>query len=499
VTPRPSWTGDLSRIVKVILPVIYGGASLRLLALLRSGRDPAVRELGVDPAVRELGVALAAVAGGGSLIAPSVLDGIADLTGDANYGRFFSQVCTVVAAGQGQATLLRSAYPPNRAEAAVRARRLRMLGTLALMGALFSRDRAAAAELQIPTDRLYEPLPAAYWLSFTSSTMLTAGEVGRLALRASRTTEKDSVRVGMRTTAAGALLLAAFYAQYAAAITGRLVSPRFPGPVRGVPAQTIIGSAAALIALGASLPGAARRARAAPQHRRDARDSIALQPLWRELRRVRPQTERPVGTALSPPAVRLAGQVIAILDGLLRLTAEYDPEGRIFAAAEEVGRQRGLDAADVTALQRAALIRYAARCASGVKSDGEERWQDRDISSAGTAARQDFRKEARRLLRVKTFLRSSFSELAETGGEADEIARSYHAHAVTQPWTPANNDREHCACLPTDSDSVGYLEYAVGRAEAEKALAEARSGCRVHGGATQPARDYHGFADRPKA
>jgi len=48
-------------ITKVILPVIYAGASLRLLALLRESDDPAVREMGI---------ALAAVAAAGSTLAP---------------------------------------------------------------------------------------------------------------------------------------------------------------------------------------------------------------------------------------------------------------------------------------------------------------------------------------------------------------------------------------------------------------------------------------------
>ncbi len=38
-----------------------------------------------------------------------------------------------------------------------------------------------------------------------------------------------------------------------------------------------------------------------------------------------------------------------------------------------------------------------------------------------------------------------------------------------------------CNCLASDSDEAGYLEYAVGRAECEKYLAEVRSECPVHG------------------
>lgn len=396
MTRRSPWVDDPSMIVKVVLPVIYAGASLRLLALLRSSSDPAVRELGV---------ALTAVAGGGSMIAPTVLDAVADVTGDANYGRFFSQLCTVVAAGQGEAVMLRSVYPaPDEADAAVMARRRWMLGTLVVMGILFSQDRSAAAELQVPSDRLYTPLAAAYWLAFTSFTMQTAAEVGRLTLRASWLAEEYSLRVGLRTTAGGALLLAGFYGQYAVGVGGGLVSTRFPQPLRGVPAQAVIGSGAALIALGTSLRGATRRWQAARQHLLDTHRCLALRQVWRPLRGVRAETARATGTVLSPADVRLLRRVIEILDALHRLAGDLDPRGQILTAAEEVGRQRGLDAEEVIALQRAALIYYAAEYGDG--SDAKEAELDQEVFSAGAAAHSDFREEARRLLRVKAYLRS---------------------------------------------------------------------------------------------
>lgn len=57
---------------------------------------------------------------------------------------------------------------------------------------------------------------------------------------------------------------------------------------------------------------------------------------------------------------------------------------------------------------------------------------------------------------------------------------------MTVPTTPSrpmsSGDQNQCTCLPSDSDSVGYLEYAIGRIEAEKAIAEERDRCGVHGG-----------------
>lgn len=395
MTRRTLWVDDPSRTAKVVLPVIYAGASLRLLALLRSSSDPAVRELGV---------ALTAVAGGGSMIAPSALAAVADVTGDPNHGRFLSQLCTVVAAGQGEAVMLRSDYARDVADAAIRARRVRMLGTLVLMGALFLQDRTTAAELQVPSDRLYTPLSAAYWLVYTSFTMQKATTVGRLAVRASLLANENSLRVGLRIAAAGALLLAGFYGQYAVGTGGRMLSARFPEPVRGVPAQAVIGTGAALIALGASLDGAVWRWRTARQRLLDTRSRLALREVWRPLQGVRSGTTRTTGSVFSHADVLLLGRVIVILDALHRLAGDLDPQGRILTAAEEVGRQRGLDAEEVTALQRAALICFAAEYAAG--SDGVEREVDQDVSSAGSAAHSDFREEARRLLRVKAYLRS---------------------------------------------------------------------------------------------
>lgn len=38
-----------------------------------------------------------------------------------------------------------------------------------------------------------------------------------------------------------------------------------------------------------------------------------------------------------------------------------------------------------------------------------------------------------------------------------------------------------CTCLESGSDEVGYVEYAVGRAQAEAFVDEQQRGCAVHG------------------
>ena len=109
-------------------------------------------------------------------------------------------------------------------------------------------DHALAGELQLPTGRLYRPLPALYWVVFADFIILAAGETSWLALRTSRFTEDEFVRRGLRCVTVGTLILSGFYGQYAGGVVGRLISSRLPGPLRGVPAQAVIGTSAAVIA-----------------------------------------------------------------------------------------------------------------------------------------------------------------------------------------------------------------------------------------------------------
>ncbi len=382
-------------IAQVVLPVYYSGAALRLLALLRKSDDPAVREMGL---------ALTAIAIGGSTLAPGALDSIESLVGDANYGRFLSQVGTTVAAGLGNAVLLRTAYTPEQAEAKVLAGRRRMVNTLVVMTMLFCRDRPLAAELQLPSERLYDPLTATYWLVFSQFMVRSVGGVAYLAHRTSRLTQEESLSGGLRCATAGAVLLASFYGQLAAGLAGRLVSHRLPPPLRGVPAQAVIGTGAAAIAIGVSLPCAVARLRTAKNYVQDARSCLRLGSMWRPFRREVPDATLPVGHLRSPD-VRLFRRVIETLDGLDRLESRQDPGGRIREIAEDIGRQRGLTAEDITALERAALVRYANLCR-------QDDLDGRDIPAtaadgAAPTIHADYRKEAPRLIRAGKYLRRS--------------------------------------------------------------------------------------------
>ena len=443
---RPLWA-DLTpgTISKAVLPVIYAGTSLRLLAVRRESQDPAVRDMGV---------ALAATAAALSTLPASALDTFEELFGDANYGRFLSQLGTVVAAGAGNGVILRSAYEPSEARPRVRSRRQRMLGTLIIMTVLFSRDHALAGELQLPTGRLYRPLPALYWVVFADFMILAAGETSWLALRTSRLTGDEFVRRGLRCVTVGTLIL------------------------RGVPAQAVIGASAAVIAVGASLPGAMWRWRALMQAVEDARACLRLDAIWRPLRNTNPGNTLSVGRFRSPD-VRLFRRVIEILGGLDQLVLKRDPQRRFRTAAEGIRQEEGLSQDQVTALERAALIRYGADFEENV--DGKHR-EARTEPLTGTAVSEDFREEARRLALTATYLRYSPlpNLIAQHVWEAADQDKKR-----TVPTMPLQSDPPapgpDCTCLARSSDEMGYLEYVGGRDQSEKYFAEERARCPIHG------------------
>jgi len=460
-------------ITKVVLPVIYGGTSLRLLAVLRDADDPAVRDLAI---------ALAATAAAGSTLPPSVLTTFQGALGDANYARFLSQVGTVVAAGAGNRVLVRSAFPPAEAGPRVEHRRQRMLGTLLLMAVLFARDRAVAGELQLPTERIYQPMPALYWVAFSDFIMQAAGDTARLAFRTSHLTRDEMLRTGLRCVGAGTLVMSGFYGQHTAGIVGRLVSPRLPEPLRGVPAQAVIGGAAAVIAVGASLPGFAWRARKWARSVSDVRMAAGLESLWRSFRTDRPEVTLIVG--LRHPEVRLYRRVMEVLDGLDRLGTHRDPAGRIRAQAEEFGSQHGLGSDDVTALARAALVRYGAGHAEAtVEEELPGSRANGDTLLTGGEVDRDWRKEARRLLRTAAYLRTATlaDQVVQRAMQQGNVNERTTGMSVDELGPAAGSNAAACTCLTPGSDEVGYLEYAVGRAEAEAFVLEERGRCPQHG------------------
>lgn len=458
-------------ITKIVLPVIYGGTSLRLLAVLRDSDDPAVRDMAV---------ALAATAAASSTLPPSVLSTFQEVLGDANYARFLSQLGTVVAAGAGNGVLVRSAFPPDEADPHIQHRRQRMLGTLVVMALLFAKDRSLAAELQVPSEHLYRPMPALYWVAFSNFMVQAAGDTARLAFRTSTVTRDEALRAGLRCVGAGTLVMSGFYGQQAAGITGHLISSKLPQPLRGVPAQAVIGGSAAIVAIGTSLPGLAWRARRWKRNVTDTRMATALESLWQSFRTNRPEVTLIV--SLRHPEVRLYRRVMEILDGLDRLGTHRDPAARIRAQAEAVGKERGLNRDDVTALARAALVRYDATQPVSAHDELTGPTADSDTPLTGGEVDRDWRQEARRLLKTALYLKTTNlpDEVVAQALRTDDISEGT-ADMSTQDEATDTLESGECSCLEPGSDEVGYLEYAVGRADAAAFVDEERGKCALHG------------------
>lgn len=379
--------------LKYLLPVMWVGAALRIQAARATD----------DPAVRDIAVALTSTALGTTLLPPSALTASNRLLGDPNFARFASQVCTVVAGVAGNSVLMRSAYPD--ADRLVRRRRWHAAGALAAMTASFANDHAIAAELQVPTHRIYRPAAAAFWLPFSGFVALAAIDTARLARRTQDDTDVEGLRTGLRSVSAGAAVMGVFYVHQGLAIVGHLISARSPEPVRGVRAQAIIAASAATIAVGASLPGVLFRARTWTRTAEDVHLGNTLHPLWKAVGAGRPEVT--LAVSLRHPELRLYRRVMEILDGIDRLATRCDPGASLRAQSELLGAQLDLNRDDITALTRAALVTYVA-AAHGNEAEAPALSADSidDAPLTGGNVDKDWRREASRLIRTVELLQT---------------------------------------------------------------------------------------------
>lgn len=408
----------VSRVARTLLPGFCAAAAF---ALLRSARNRS------DLTGREIGVAVTAAAIASGTLSPSARRGLDAVTGDANYGRFVSQIGTAVAAAYGDSVMIRSARDHTESESKVRVRRRRMAGTLAAMTALFAVNRPAASELQLPTHALYRPITAAYWLVFSGFMTQTAAELAPLAYRTSKMLPERSFRLGLRGVAVGSAVIGVFYGQFFIATVAGVRSRRFPEPLRGVRAQNVIQLGAACIAIGACLPSTVAQWQATRPRIEDVRMSIQLGPVWRHVRKGAPAVTLSVGL-FSKPEVRLLRRVVEIQGGLDRLASRRDPTRRLRAAAEEVGQEHGLDTGERGALHRAALLRYDTDHPRPVSEDQpSDQGPVGEMFASSSRGLTNFHQEARQLLQVRQLLNRSrlpglvaqraFSELHDPRGD----------------------------------------------------------------------------------
>ncbi len=388
----------VSRVARTLFP---GFCAAAVFGLLRSVRNRS------DLRGREIGVAVTAAALASGTLAPKARRGIEAITGDANYGRFISQVGTAVAAAYGDSVMVRSVRDPADVESEVHVRRRRMQTTLVAMTTLFALNRPTASELQLPSPALYRPLTAAYWLVFSGFMARTAAELAPLAHHTSKVLPEQSFRLGLRAVAGGSAVIGLFYAQLFAGTAAGAISRRGPEPLRGIQGQNVIQVGAALIAVGACTPPAVAQWQASRPRVNDAVLSVRLGPVWRRLRREAPAVTLAVGLFRNPE-LRLLRRVVEIRDGLDRLSVRRDPGNRLRAAAEEIGREHGLDVDECGALHRATLLQHYTDHPGPSRSG--QRFSEGpagEIFANNNRGLTDFRREARQLLRVHHLLKRS--------------------------------------------------------------------------------------------
>lgn len=388
----------VSWVARTLFPGFCAAAAFGLLRSVRNRSDLRGREIGVA-------VTAAAVASG--TLAPTARRGIEAITGDANYGRFISQIGTAVAAAYGDSVMVRSARDHIDSESEVRKRRRRMRRTLAAMTVLFAVNRPTASELQIPTRALYRPVTAAYWLVFSGFMVRTTADLAPLAYRASAMAPERSFRLGLRFVASGAAMISLFYGQLFAGTTAGVASWWFPEPLRGVRGQNITQLGGAVTAVGACIPPLVARWQTVRPGIEDVWTSARLGSLWRHVRNGEPAVTLSVGL-VGKPEVRLLRRVVEIQGEFDRLVSRQDPTSRLRGAAEEVGHEHGLDPGERGALHRAALLRYDIDhpCPLGQDRPSERGPVGEMFARTGRGL-TDFRREARQLLLVSRLLNRS--------------------------------------------------------------------------------------------
>ncbi len=189
--------------------------------------------------------------------------------------------------------------------------------------------------------------------------------LSHLTWRYGSLSDRVSMRVGLRLSAAGGALGLGYVVNKAAFVALRALSLSYPGDVQLV-SDTLLAGAVLLLVVGSTMPAWGPRV-GLPQLCRwldEYRAYWSLYPLWRALYHSNPEialvpAASRVGNAL---AVRQLGfhlyrRVIEIRDGVLALRGHFDP--RVADAARERGRAAGLVDEDLQALVEAEILSAA--------------------------------------------------------------------------------------------------------------------------------------------
>lgn len=318
--------------------LIWAAVVYRLPALYRNPRNPAVRAYCLI--LVSLALAL-------TLVAPPVYLAVDRAAGIPNLATLLKHSLALVSAWMVQTFLLHVNYP-GAARHRVRTRGLVLAGALALMTVLFGLAPVDQETLDFTSHYADIHFIQEYWLVFLAYLGFALVNLTQLTWRYGGLSDRVSLRIGLRLTAAGGALGLGYVGNKAAYITLRALDLPYPADVQLV-SDTLLTSSVLLLVVGSTMPAWGPRV-GLPRLCRwldDYRAHWRLYPLWRALYDSNPEialipTSSPVANALAVRQVgfRLYRRVIEIRDGLLALRRYFDP--RVADAARERGRATGL-------------------------------------------------------------------------------------------------------------------------------------------------------------
>jgi hypothetical protein len=360
---------------------------------------PAVRRSPGNPALRAFWTALVALAMSFTVLLPPVYFTVDRLLGIPNLARLLAHALALVNACAAQAFLLHLNFPRAVARRKVRRRGWGLAATLVLMTVLFT--LAPVDQETMDFISRYGDLPRIqqYWLVLLAYLGLALADVARLSWRYAGLTDKDTLSLGLRVTAAGGVVGLGYVAYDGAHVVARRLGLGAPLGYEPAIAQALLAVAITLLVVGSTMPAWGPRLGlgTALRWRRRYRAYRRIYPLWLALCRATPEIaldppRSPVADALTAGNLRfrLYRRVIEVWDGRLALRPFLDPgvadlAHRLACGAGLSGerRQAVVEAASLAAAVEAKAQGWRApadasfEAPGGTSLDGEVDWLEK--------------------------------------------------------------------------------------------------------------------------
>jgi len=337
----------------------WAAVAFKLPAVYRNPRNPRLRAFWLGLA----GVALTL-----TVLLPSVQLAIDELAGVPNLARLLGHSFGLAAGWSVLAFLLLLDDPASTARRKIHHYGWLLAGTLVLMAVLFELAPIDDETTEFMGRYADAPSMLEYWLVFLAYLGLVGANVVHRSWRYARLSDRVALRLGLRLTAAGALLGVGYVVHQGLYLAMRRLDLAYPLGSKVAVTQVLLAGAAGLILIGSTLPAWGPRVgipalwqwinRYSTYHR--------LRPLWQALYQSSPE----ISLATRPPSAldrltvrdlnfRLYRRVIEIRDGCLALRAYRDP--LVADAARRLGQRAGLSGEELQVLIEASSLASAMR------------------------------------------------------------------------------------------------------------------------------------------